>query len=263
MKASPTLRWAIRLRSRAWIGLALAALACRGDALEWHCDDNAEVRVGTLRLVNNVWNKGSVRDYEQCVSAGRDSLRWKWSWPGGDTMPEAFPEIVFGWHPWRDASTSPDLPRRLADLEELRVEYDARVEGEGVYNLAFQLWLVDRLPPRPDAARAEVMVWVANRGMQPAGRPVRRAAIGGVEYDLYEAERKHLDRGTWRAWSLVTLVSRERRMAGPLDVSPLLRALSEQGRLDETLWVANLDLGTEVVAGSGHAEVAGYRIEVR
>jgi hypothetical protein len=253
----------VTVRGRSWIAIVLAAMACRGEALEWRCDDNVEVRLGEFLLFNNVWNKGSIRDYEQCVSGGSDAFRWRWRWPGGDEMPEAFPEIVFGYHPWRDASTSADLPRRLADLEALRVEYDARVEGTGAYNVAFQLWLVDRVPPRPDGARAEVMVWVANRGMRPAGRHAQGLTMGGVEYDVYEAERKHLDRGVWRDWRLITLVSRKEQMAGPLEVMPLLRALSDRGRLAEALWLANLDLGTEVVAGSGSAEVVGYRVELR
>jgi hypothetical protein len=230
---------------------------------EWNCVDNAEISVGKMLLVNNVWNKGTIRDYEQCIAGDPEILRWRWRWPGGDLMPEAYPEIVFGHHPWRQESTTEELPRRLGDLRELTVEYAADLRGDGVHNLAFQLWLVDRVPPTPDAARAEVMVWVANRGMEPAGRRAYHLGEQAGGYEVYESQREHLDRGVWREWKLVTLVARERRLAGSLDVGALLRELADQGFLVKDSWIANLDLGTEVVAGAGSAAIRGYRINVR
>lgn len=228
----------------------------------WTCVDNAELTLGSLVLFNNVWNKGTIQDYEQCIAADDRALRWRWRWPGGDLMPEAYPEVVFGHHPWRQDSTTDALPRRLEGVEELTVHYAAELDGEGVYNLAFQSWLVDRVPATPDAARAEVMVWISNHGMKPAGRRVHLIARE-AEYDVYESPRRHLDRGAWRTWQLLTLVAREELLAGPLDLGALLNELSAQGLLANGLWIANVDLGTEVAGGSGSAVVSDYRVSVR
>jgi hypothetical protein len=230
---------------------------------EWSCVDNAEIRVGKFLLSNNVWNKGTIRDYEQCIAQDGDVLKWRWRWPGGDLMPEAYPEIVFGLHPWRKVSTTPELPLRLVDLRELTVEYAAELQGDGVHNLSFQLWLVDRVPPSPDAARTEVMVWVANRGMRPAGRWSYHLGKGDGGYDVYESQRKHLDGEVWREWRLITLVAREERLTGPLDIRALLMELAGQRLAAKDPWIANVDLGTEVVAGAGSAAIRAYRINVR
>ncbi|MCG8588609.1 MAG: hypothetical protein MJE66_04895 [Proteobacteria bacterium] len=244
------------------VGIGSVATACFGEAPAWNCADNAELRRGPLLLFNNVWNKGSLDDYEQCIALGEDAFHWRWRWPGGDLMPEAYPEIVFGHHPWRTDSTTEALPRKLGDAGPLEVEYAVRLAGGGRHNLAFQLWLVDALPPTPAGARAEVMVWVANHGMTPAGEKTSVLAHADARYDLYEAQREHLDRGVPRSWKLVTLVSQRPQLEARLELGALLQQLVERGHLDEALWVANVDLGTEVVSGSGSADVTAYRVTV-
>lgn len=255
----------MRTALAAWvgIGLLLAPVLCLAKPPAWSCDDNAELHLGGLVLFNYVWNKGTIHDYEQCIAGDDELLRWRWRWPEGDLMPEAYPEVVFGHHPWRPESTTPELPQRVKDLKKLRATYRAKLEGSGVYNLAFQLWFVDHLPATPDAAQAEVMVWVANRGMRPAGRQTAHIVHGDHEYEVFESDRRHLDRGEWREWHLITLVSRVEQLVGPLDVRPLLEKLRDRGQLGPDLWLANVDLGTEVAAGSGSAELIGYSIELR
>ena len=246
------------------IWLVLASLSSAARAIEqWECEDNAEIRSGEVVLSNNVWNRGSTKDYEQCVAVqgGSDAFLWRWRWPGGDLMPDAFPEIVFGWQPWHRESTSNALPRRLRGLRRLEAHYDASVTAEGVYNLAFQLWFVASEVVKPAAVRAEVMVWIANEGMSPAGAQIETPA-GAAGFDLYLAERRHIDRGVERTWRILTLVARRPRPSGSIDLGSLLRALSAAGHLDRELWLANVDLGTEIAAGSGQAAIRGYRIEI-
>ena len=64
-------------------GSGSVATACFGEAPAWNCADNAELRRGPLLLFNNVWNKGSLDDYEQCIALGEDAFHWRWRWPGG------------------------------------------------------------------------------------------------------------------------------------------------------------------------------------
>ena len=144
----------------------------------------------------------------------------------------------------------------------MTVEYAADLQGDGVHNLSFQLWLVDRVPPSPDTARTEVMVWVANRGMQAAGRRLYHLGKGDGGYDVYESQRKHLDGEVWREWNLLTLVAREERLAGPLDIGALLMELTRQRLIARDSWIANVGLGTEVAAGAGSAAIHGYRVNV-
>jgi hypothetical protein len=247
------------------VALTLAALLVVSPTMAktlWVCTDNAEIQAGNFVLFNNVWNKGTTRSYEQCISSGDKGFRWRWRWPGGDLIPEAYPEIVFGHQPWRGSSTTDALPRRLRSVGALTVEYEARLAGHGQFNLAFQLWLVDRVPPAPDRARTELMVWVANRGMEPAGSRIGRLHQEGVTYAIYSARRKHFDRGVERRWDLLTLVADREVLTGPLEIGALLEALRRRSLVSGELWVANVDFGTELVSGAGSTFIAGYDVSV-
>jgi hypothetical protein len=240
--------------------LVSALILAAGRADGWSCADNAELQHGELLLSNNVWNKGRTSGYEQCIALDPPGFLWRWRWPGGDAMPEAFPELVFGWQPWRAASTTDRLPRRLRDLGAGRVRWAVELEGDGVHNLALQLWLVAGARAEPDAVRGEVMVWLVNRGMTPAGSGSGALRLGADELDLHRAERRHDDRGVERAWSMWTLVSRRPRPSGELDLGALLGALTEAHGLAPGLWLANLDLGTEIAGGSGRARVRAFEV---
>jgi hypothetical protein len=240
--------------------LVLAAGAAAHADTGWSCADNAELPQGELLLSNNVWNKGGTSGYEQCIALDPPGFLWRWRWPGGDPMPEAFPELVFGWQPWRAASTTDRLPRRLRDLGAGRVRWAVELEGDGVHNLALQLWLVAGARAEPDTVRGEVMVWLVNRGMTPAGSRSGALRLGADELDLHRAERRHDDRGVERAWSMWTLVSRRPRPSGELDLGALLGALREAHGLAPGLWLANVDLGTEIAAGSGRVRVRSFEV---
>jgi hypothetical protein len=149
----------------------------------------------------------------------------------------------------------------VRELRSLRAHYEATLSADGIHNLAFQLWLVSSAAVQPSAVRAEVMVWVANSGMSPAGARIDALEIDGG-FDLYRAERRHDDRGVERAWTILTLVARRPRLEGAIDLGSLLIATSAAGGLDPDLWLANVDFGTEIAGGAGRVAVRGYRIEV-
>ena len=82
------------------------------------CSDWAELRdgdYGEYLFLNNVWNKGEITDYEQClmrrVVGGEDQYGWRWRWPHGQGQAKAYPEVIYGRTPWRSPTTT-DLPSR-------------------------------------------------------------------------------------------------------------------------------------------------------
>jgi hypothetical protein len=158
------------------------------------------------------------------------------------------------------ASTTDQLPRRLRELGPTRVRWAVELEGDGLHNLALQLWLVTGARAGPDAVRGEVMVWLVNRGMTPAGSRSGVLRLGSDELDLHRAERRHADRGVERAWSMWTLVSRRSRPSGELDLGALFGALVEAHGVAPDLWLANVDLGTEIAAGSGRVRVRSFEV---
>jgi hypothetical protein len=221
----------------------------------WTCADHAELVRGSVVVQNNVWNKGTTTDYEQCVRALPGGVaEWRWRWPpAGDEMPEAYPEVVFGRKPWRDGSTTEALPVRLADLRTLTVDLALGTGGDGAHNLAFDVWLTRTAAATPDTIAVEVMLWLDRRGMRAAGERVADLDVDGAAADLFR----------WDApgWRYLALVRREPIREGRFDLLALLHALEARGELPRGLFVASVELGNEVAGGQGWTRL--HRFDVR
>jgi hypothetical protein len=81
------------------------------------CNEWAWSNIGEYRIENNVWNKGSISDYQQClfIQDGDRGINagWGWNWPGLRFNVVAHPNVMCGKNPWL-SSTTPDLPIALA-----------------------------------------------------------------------------------------------------------------------------------------------------
>ena len=57
---------------------------CSGRSCE--CADWHRVGVGNYQVENNVWNKGDINSYQQCIAiregAKGNDTGWAWNWPG-------------------------------------------------------------------------------------------------------------------------------------------------------------------------------------
>ena len=89
---------------------------------------------------------------------------------------------------------------------------------------------------------------------------IGRLTQDGIAYTLYSAQRKPLDRGVERRWTLLTLLADRDVLTGPLDLGGLLGALRKRALVSNELWVANVDFGTELVSGAGSAHIKDYDI---
>ena len=176
------------------------------------CRDWEELGEGGYVYVNNVWNKGSIVDYEQCVMRrvvdGENQYGWRWRWPSqspavaaaAQSLPSrfsspigqhhtpnhevrAFPEVRYGHHP-HSVPTTPDLPVQISAIRQLRVDYEAYMAADGDYNLAFDLWITNDNPPTPEGTTHEVMIWVDRTDWAPSGpeHHVAEVEIDGSEF---------------------------------------------------------------------------------
>ncbi|MBN2193903.1 MAG: hypothetical protein JW751_13895 [Polyangiaceae bacterium] len=104
------------------------------------CSDLDELELGEFFVQNNMWGKGTLTGYEQCISKEGEHgfpVRWHWTWPEGDAnQVKGYPFIGFGQDPWRSASTTSALPRRVADLTSLSADYSLTLTAEGTYNVS-------------------------------------------------------------------------------------------------------------------------------
>jgi len=105
------------------------------------CVDSDKIKIDEFVLSNNVWRKGGVSNYAQCIfQIQKQSMfpfGWKWEWPSVGYKVKAYPEIIYGWKPWSAQSTTKALPIKISNMKEIVAFYEIDTTASGRYNL---LW---------------------------------------------------------------------------------------------------------------------------
>ena len=233
------------------------------------CGIYATLERGSYQLMNNVFAREQARGpWEQCLLrrevAGKEQLGWTWSWPGFLPSSFGFPELIFGWKPWSSRSTDARLPVRLADLQSLRVRYAVQTESSGPQSLALAAWLTSSgaVASNPLAIASEVVVWLDYAdGVTPAGQHLGPVSVSGAPYELWHAPN-HGNRGDGSGWELYYFQPAQRQRAGTLELLPFLVQLRQEGRIAGEHFVASVELGNELMGGSGTTWVEAYEVSV-
>ena len=242
--------------------------------VEAFCDDEYLLKTTGFTYSNNAWGKGDITDYEQCllkrVAGDSTTYGWRWRWPlgpGGTGIVKAYPEVIFGHKPLGHPPvprTAPDLPRRISDVERLRVDFDVEMTVQGFYNLAFEMWIVSDVCPELDEKNIthEVMIWMDRTiGPNTEGVEHKVAEIDGAVYDVYfDYDLEHAGSGTESV--TITFLSREKRRRGTLDLLKFLHYLVDENRLSSDRYVTSVELGNEIVEGTGEVWLKRYVIDV-
>lgn len=244
--------------------------------IEIACDDWAEFHVGAEGRVrvpftgdrwfnSNVWNKAAAggAPYEQCILRrvvdGEDEYGWRWQWPVGNGDVKGYPEVIHGFKPW-NLPTRSALPKRISELQELRVDYEAYLVAEGAFNLAFSMWITSDNPPTPEGITHEIMVWMDRScGFEPyPDSRVAEVDLEGTTYTLVIESAQSTFGQTY-----VAFASHTDQHAGSVDFAPFLAYLVEQGHLPDAYYVNDVELGNEAISGTGELWLKDFEIEVR
>ena len=240
--------------------------------VEVYCTDWVKLRNAGFVYENNVWNQGTIKRENrlQCllkrVVDGRVQYGWRWQWPRGSGSVKAYPEVIYGHKPWFASSTTRNLPRPISAIDELFVTYDIEMQARGRYNLAFDIWVTNSGRPTPSAITHEIMIWVGERtrAWEPyPGYLAKRVTIGDVTYDLYikphaEWLKEH---GAPRV-AYIVFNSRTAQVSGRIDVKKFLDYLTNHGHLPADGYIASVELGNEIMNGTGELWLKSYRISV-
>lgn len=240
--------------------------------VDTYCGDWAKLRNAGFVYENNVWNQGAVkREHRtQClmkrVADGKVQYGWRWQWPRGDGSVKAYPEVIYGHKPWFASSTTASLPRRISDIDELSVAYAVEMQARGRYNLAFDIWVTNSNRPTPSTITHEIMLWVGerSRAWEPApGYRTKRVTIGGAAYDLtIKPHAEWLEEHGAPKVAYIAFNARTAQTSGSIDVKQFLDYLTGRGHLPADGYVASVELGTEIMHGSGELWLRSYRISV-
>lgn len=239
------------------------------------CDPYASYETKFGALQNNVWNAHSAGNYpwEQCIGEihqnGLDQHGWIWKWPKNGKTVYAQPQITLGYSPWlnHDSYTS-DFPISIDDLNNLVIEYDVEMFFEGELNLTSTLWLTDSdtISTRVDknSIQAEVMVWTYSTDgfyANPAGKKVNEVLISGILWEVWLNKDWHDTSGiNDNNWTYLAFRSKENTTSVSFDMAEMLKFSVQNGYLKTNLYIADIQLGNEVMSGAGATWLKNYQV---
>jgi hypothetical protein len=229
------------------------------------CTDGALLNVDEYRSENNTWGKGSLTGWSQCIGIGIGSgpsssvsARFTWNWLSSGGNVKAYPELIFGLKPGSDSTTA-SLPRQVNTLQALTVQYDVSSTHSGSGNTALDIWLTNTATPTGFSVPPithEVMVWLESYGgMSPGGTFQESAAVDGVSYDVYTGDN------FGAGWRYIAF----KRTAGQLgsatlNIKALLDYAQSKNYLSGTEFVASVEFGNEVIAGTGDTKISQFSV---
>ena len=239
------------------------------ETLRFHmqCEEAVTAASGSYEVENNVWGKGALTDWSQCVGATNSTrrglaARWTWDWKSQDNQVKAFPEVVFGHKPGTARSTTPLLPRKLGEMRRVVMDYDISTQRSGTGNLSVDIWLTDTPTPTTFAVPPithEVMIWLETFGpMYAGGEQIDTVSIHGIPYRVYVGEKFGL------GWRYIAFKPENTPMqpVAQIDLMPYLLYLQTKGLVTPESHVANINLGNEIISGAGTTQVNHLAIDV-
>lgn len=242
-----------------------ASVPAAARSIPMNCQDAALIDSGAYRAENNTWGKGLLTGWSQCIGieAASDGVlagRWTWDWLQSGGNVKAYPEIIFGQKPGA-SSTTADLPNQINRLDEVLISYDITSTHTGSGNLAFDVWLTDTQDPStwgvPPISH-EIMIWLESYGgMRPGGTWIEQASIDDILYNVYVGENFG-DGWAYIAFARVT----SQVGAGNLNLVSFLDYMRAKSIVTGDEYVASVELGNEVVSGSGETVVYEYSVAV-
>ncbi|WP_373050775.1 GH12 family glycosyl hydrolase domain-containing protein [Thalassovita aquimarina] len=225
---------------------------------------------------NNTWNRRDLvngTDYTQSVAVTAagfpDGVTMEWDWPEvtNDAYVYGYPEIAIGQVPWNPLATTFDhFPVEVSNIEnlDLNFDYTAVLEQGGDFNVSVSLWLSNDPDGGFDAVQNEVMIWLTNSSLNPAGSDTGVNGSDGLgSYDIWLKQNQtdasgHND----HVWDFLLPVygnehdpSGITRNSGTLDIDALLRVMQQNGLIDPGLWLHSVEFGPEIVQGAGSLTV--------
>jgi hypothetical protein len=235
-------------------------------AIALNCTPASTADVGQYMTENNTWGSKGATGWTQCmggVKHGKNgiSAQWTWDWKYQGDNVKAYPEVVFGHKPGYPKSTTSTLPRRLASLQTIVVDYDVQTEREGAGNLAIDMWLTSVPNPNTFAAPPithEVMIWLEVFGpMYTGGQQVDKVRINDTLYRVFVGEKFGL------GWRYVAFAPNSpMKTQDSMDLMPFFVYLKGKGLITTQEYLATVNFGNEIISGAGDTKLNRFAVTV-
>ena len=234
------------------------------------CTAWAKINLGEYEVTNNIWGKGSIYDYSQCIigelnpqSGLPGHIGWSWDWPDASIGVKAYPSIIYGYKPWNNYSTTDRLPQAINQLKHLTVSYKLKTESSGAVNLLLESWITRTKKPAPIDRVGELAIQLYQENWPgQAGRYIESTVIDGITFDLY-IEKKMRVPGDTHTWVYYGFVHKGAPvLQAKLDIMKFVNYLVSHGYVDRDHYLATIELGNEVDYGRGRTEVEYFSVQV-
>ena len=240
--------------------------ATAAGAIALNCEPASTADVGQYMTENNTWGSKGATGWTQCmggVTHGKNgiSAQWTWDWKYQGDNVKAYPEVVFGHKPGYPKSTTMTLPRRLASLQTIVVDYDVQTEREGAGNMAIDMWLTSVPNPTVFAVPPithEVMIWLEVFGpMYTGGQQVDKVRINGTLYRVFVGEKFGM------GWRYVAFAPNSPMKAqDSMDLMPFFMYLRSKGLITTQEYLATVNFGNEIISGTGDTKLNRFAVTV-
>ncbi len=129
--------------------------------------------------------------------------------------------------------------------------------------MAFSIWGYSNSSSPRESITPEIMIWIINEGMSPAGTKRYNLTVKGVVFDVYVREN-HGDAsgGTSHTWTYIAFSPRTNLINGPLNIHEFTDFLISKSILSSSTFLSSLELGNEVVGGKGTTEIENYSVVI-
>lgn len=241
------------------------------------CGDYLAIPAPPGILYNNVWNKHAAQlgEWSQCLEKRThnriEQFGWSWRWPTGKQLIYAYPQIKLGASPWApEPRVDERFPAQIGLLQTFELSYDVESSTNGEHNLAASMWLtkepVTGSTPNPAVITTEIMIWTfsTKEHFNPAGKKIQEILIDGITWELWvEQDWKDASGINDNRWSYVTFRSTKHFSTGRIDILKLLQHAIEQKLITPDLYVADIELGNEIMSGSGITWIKSFNVMIR
>lgn len=239
------------------------------------CENYATVKTELGIVTNNVWNKRAAgnREWSQCIVKKTDGdstfFGWTWSWPYGNRAIFGYPSIKIGSSPWAPEPRFDDrFPLEISRIEKLTVTFDVETNSNGNYNLATSMWLIrePNLSSKPNKSiiAAEIMFWTfATEGcFHPAGKKLGEVQLDDEIWEVwFEKNWSDVSMQNKNSWVYIAFKARKSAFKTTFNALELLRYAIQKKFISESLLIADIQLGNEVMSGSGITWVKIFKID--
>ena len=234
------------------------------------CTDWAKILLGEYEISNNIWGKGNIHDYSQCIfgvmnprSGLPENMGWTWSWPASVVGVKAYPSILYGRKPWNDFSTTSHLPQTINQLKRLTVSFKLKTEDRGAVNLLLESWITKIFMASPEDRVGELAIQFYQKNWPgQAGKYIESIEIDGISFDFY-IDKKMRVPGDTHTWAYYGFVHKGTPvLQAKIDVMQFISYLVRHGYVEQNHYIATVELGNEIDHGAGKTLIEHFSVQV-